>query len=615
MRIGQAILPALAAPGVAACLWRGDSVTLLGFTCAVLILALCIWLVAGVISAAVALHNMRIVTRGSVLRLFLSGHLWRLIVALPLALWSAVWIAVSIIADPWRTLAGAALIAGLVPGVALASRGLFGSHVIAEQRLRVTLPFAIAVAGALALGASLLLPNAPPASLAEGVARAVRYTGPSALLGQVFDLYAVSAGVTDLWRGTGWRSLFLGLLIEGSLWFGLASALALLLVPVRDLARVLRPGGGVGVIGWALAGAALAAVALVLFEGVARFEDRVRIEARVQVDTLAVPGPGAGSGAVVAPLPDLAPETGMPPALLPSAIRERIEREQIGDLLCPPGTAEWIAAARARAQAVVAMHEGDITAAAQAGFDRMRAGVPGFLDAYYSLTAEYLRTLNLLTGNAEGHLQGILAEHLDSAAAFGALQEALTGLETTRATLLAMQEEERARLAGCDSVLPRDDGEAVITLVLPATAPGLPLPPEGAAFERRLATAGFAGIAGGIGGAVIGSVGAKLVLAPLFKTAASALVKLAGGRLAAALAGAGTGALAGGGAGSVIPGAGTAVGAFVGGAIGFIGAWIGTDYLLLRLDEAVSRADFEAEILSAIDATEAEFIAALTGVR
>jgi phage tail tape-measure protein len=74
-----------------------------------------------------------------------------------------------------------------------------------------------------------------------------------------------------------------------------------------------------------------------------------------------------------------------------------------------------------------------------------------------------------------------------------------------------------------------------------------------------------------------------------------------------AAAGAGGGALAG----SIVPVLGTTVGAAVGGVLGGVAAWIGTDYALLALDEAISREGFEAEILLAIDEAEAEFLSSL----
>jgi phage tail tape-measure protein len=90
-----------------------------------------------------------------------------------------------------------------------------------------------------------------------------------------------------------------------------------------------------------------------------------------------------------------------------------------------------------------------------------------------------------------------------------------------------------------------------------------------------------------------------------------ALGKLALGKAAGWLGGAAAGAGGGALVGSVVPGLGTTVGAAVGGVVGGLGTWIATDYVLLGLEEALSRERFEAEILTAIDEAEAEFLASL----
>jgi hypothetical protein len=45
--------------------------------------------------------------------------------------------------------------------------------------------------------------------------------------------------------------------------------------------------------------------------------------------------------------------------------------------------------------------------------------------------------------------------------------------------------------------------------------------------------------------------------------------------------------------------------------VGGLGIGVATDWALLRLEEAISREAFEAEILAAIDAAEAEALAGL----
>lgn len=603
----QAVIPGLAALVVALLLRAGSSVSLLAFLGAVLAVALCIWLVIGVMSAAARAHRLRIFRARSWLRLVAGGHLLRMAVALPVALWAALWIVVALVAQPGRTLAGAALVAVLVPLVGRLVARTIDREVIAEQRLRILLPPVIALVGAAVLVLSLLVPSAPPETFGEGVARAMRYTGTSALLGQLFDLHALSAGLIDLLRGAGWRAFLLGLVFEGSVWFGLASAFALLLVPPRAALRILQADGRPGALAFGLSGVVLAAVVLVVLEGAAALEAQARVVVAQDVTQLAGAGPRAPEAPAL-PAPDSAPEFAPLAGFLPSALRERVERERVDDMLCLPGTGEQLLAAQARIESLAAEHRLRVEVAARRGFDRMRDNVPVFLDAYYSLSAEYLRIWNLLAGSAEDHLQEMLGSHLEAGRPLEALKPLLADAGRELAPAI---EAARALRERCSGALPRDDVEVIITDTLPTAGVSFPDPVTRASFQRDLVASGFIGLGGGVAGAVIGSIGVKLAVTPAFKAAATTLAKIAGGRLAAALAGAGAGAAGGGAAGSVVPGAGTAAGAAVGGVAAFVGTWVAADYVLLKLDERWSRPEFEAEILGAIDATEAEFLAAL----
>ena len=95
---------------------------------------------------------------------------------------------------------------------------------------------------------------------------------------------------------------------------------------------------------------------------------------------------------------------------------------------------------------------------------------------------------------------------------------------------------------------------------------------------------------------------------PIFTTAAKVLVKVAGGKALTF----GGGFLIGGGAsaagGSVKPGAGTVVGGVVGGFAGGIAAMIGVEFALLKLEETISRTEFEIEIMQVIDEAERNFL-------
>lgn len=598
MKARQAALPGLAALAVAALLAAGTSISLIAFLGAVMVVALCIWLVLGVMSAASRVHRLRIFRSGSWLRLVAGGHLLRMAVAVPLSLWAALWIVVALVAQPARTAAGAVLVATLVPLVGRLAGRVIDREVIAAQRLRILLPPVIAMVGGAVLVVSLLLPHAPPETLGEGVARAVHYTGTSALLGQVFDLYALSAGVTDLLRGAGWRAIVLGLLFEGSQWFGLASALALLLIPPRELLRILQPEGRPGTLAFALSGVVLTAMALVLVEGAASLEAQARALTREQDGATADTGPATGERSTLA-------------EYTPAAIRARVETERLGDLYCPLGTVAQFAANQEQIESQVPQFRGRIETAARQGFDQVRDNVPVFLDAYYSLSAEYLRTWNLLAGSTEDNLRKMITDHLEAGDPFAPASEIMAASEAKLPPLFSARQ---ALLDRC-SPAPPDEGEdsdLVVTASMPLADLALP---DFSGRNRFAQTIGSRGISlgVGIGGAIIGSIGGKIATGAVFKAAATTLAKIAGGRLAAALAGAGAGAAGGAAVGSIVPGAGTALGAAAGGAALFVGGWFASDYTLLKIEERLRRAEFEAVILAAIDATEAEFIATLTG--
>jgi len=603
VRAGQAVIPALAALAVAALLRQGTSVPLIAFLGAMLVVALCIWLVLGVMSAAARAHRLRIFRRGSWLRLVAGGHLLRMAAALPVALWSALWIVVALVAQPGRTLAGAALVAALMPLIGWLVARTIDRNVIAEQRLRALLPPVIALAGAAALVLSLLVPSAPPESFGEGVAHAMRYTGTSALLGQVFDLHALSAGVVDLLRGAGWRAFALGLVLEGSVWFGLASAFALLLVPPRAALRILQADGRPGALAFGLSGVALAALVLVVLEGAAALEAQARDFSQARGEATMLPESASTESQSLFE---------MLASLAPSALRTKIERERVlvgGEeaLFCPVGTIALLTDNQAAIRRLGPDYQARIETAARRGFERIRSNVPVFLDAYYSLSADYIRTLNLLTGSAEDHLQEMIIKHLGADDPLGLAARLIGAAENELGAAFVNKQE---LLARCDAAPPDGDVDLVITDSMELPVLTLPAFADQAHFTRVTGASAF-GIGAGLGGAIIGAVGGKIVVGTAFKAAATTLAKIAGGRLAAALAGAGAGALGGGAAGSVVPGAGTAVGAVVGGATLFIGGWLASDYTLLKIDERLHRAEFEAEILAAIDQTEAEFLAAL----
>jgi hypothetical protein len=241
----------------------------------------------------------------------------------------------------------------------------------------------------------------------------------------------------------------------------------------------------------------------------------------------------------------------------------------------------------------------------------MRANVPAYLDAYYGLAAEYARVGSLLIGDYEAYVQEQLRTHLELGQPFAAFEAELAAVEAgIAAELAAFRSEVTAVLA--ENEVASLEGIAPEIVAVSTTADLL----AALEFDEIITfpTRFKASIAAGavtVGAVVATKAITKLAAKETIHLAAMALAKLAGGKLAAGGAGALGGAFIGGAIGSLVPGAGTAAGAFIGGAVGGLVVGVGADFLLLKLEEELSRDAFQAEILEAIDAAEAEFLAAL----
>lgn len=592
---------------VAACLWQGAAVPLLGFALAALLIGAAIWLVAGVLSALRRIHDALLFQPGSWWQIFTGGHWLRMAVALPLALISGGSIALALVAEPLRTLAMA--LVALVVGwpVTFALRRRVSRDIAAGQELRAALPVGLAFGGTAALIAGVALRAAPAATLAQGVGAAAHYTGSSLLLGQMFDLRALGAGLADL-LAQGPVGIVAALVLDASVAFGLATALLLPLIPPSALARVISPlrplrPATAGLT--AFAAVVLAGLGLQLLAGI---EGRAQILIGGAPDTTAPPAHDAGPQLAGF---DTAPGRALP-VPLPSDLRRAVEAERIGDALCPPGTIAALDGFQTRLSEIFAGQEDRLRSAIHGGFDGMRANVPTFLDWYYSLTAEYLRTANLLIGSGEDYLRGQIETHLDTGAPFAqADAEIAAALALARETAATVEQMQAEIMAQCGTTLPADDVVLTITASRDSALVTLPVLADHLTFPERAAIAGFSGLTAGIGVAVLAKVGTKFAMSSVFKAAAAALAKIAGSKALTFLGGMGVGAVAGGAGGSVVPGAGTTVGAVLGGLAGGIAVMVGVDFTLIKLEEAVSREGFQSEIHAAIDQTEAELLTAL----
>jgi hypothetical protein len=329
---------------------------------------------------------------------------------------------------------------------------------------------------------------------------------------------------------------------------------------------------------------------------------------RALAEVPALAAPEGGAVPTLAPGADQAPGRATPVLALPTALREVVEAERIGALACPPGTIAGIETLDQGIRDLVAARRADVERAVHAGFVAARARVPVFLDGYYSLTAEYLRTFHLVAGDAEAFLEEEITGALAMDDAFAGFRTALLALE---APLPPDALATRDRLLADCGRLPPDDAVLRVTASAPEALLVRGPDAEAIAFEARLAASGLGGVAGGVAGAIAGKVIAKLVASEVFALAAETVGKLALGKAAGGFGGAAAGAGAGALAGSVVPGVGTTVGAVVGGVLGGLAVGVATDYALLEIEEAVSREAFEAEIVAALDAAEAELLASL----
>lgn len=217
---------------------------------------------------------------------------------------------------------------------------------------------------------------------------------------------------------------------------------------------------------------------------------------------------------------------------------------------------------------------------------RMEENVDKYLDWYYSLTAEYLRLFNVLSGNADEFMQEKLTEHLQGGVDLAWINDKFQERE-------ALQAERRRMLQSMKQHHMISAEEAKSKAIVKLSPDFLQLTPsrEFINWETRMGMGAGSGIAAGIAAKALSKSTGKLAVSALAKALASKGIGLG----ASALAGAGTGAAAG----SVIPGLGTAVG----GAAGFIGGiatGIMMDSALLFAEEKINREAFRQEILSSV---------------
>jgi hypothetical protein len=301
-------------------------------------------------------------------------------------------------------------------------------------------------------------------------------------------------------------------------------------------------------------------------------------------------------------------ETGLRiyPAISEAPERARISVERIGDVLVREGTLRELELVRADATEQRQFALVEVTAALDAGFERMRGNADLYLDWYYSLPAEYARLASLLMGNAEELIARKLQESLGAGDPFAAAGAALAEALASDAALQAAYRERASAIIAANRIEPGADVDVETVGFAGLDTLALPDPVAFTSIGQRLGIGAAGGGMAGIASALIARRAvASLVARGSLRIAAKAL-QVAGGRAIGGFGGAAAGAAAGGVAGSVVPGLGTAIGALAGGIVGGLGVGLGVDYAVLKLEEALSRETNRAGIIAAIDAKEAE---------
>lgn len=246
--------------------------------------------------------------------------------------------------------------------------------------------------------------------------------------------------------------------------------------------------------------------------------------------------------------------------------------------------------------------------AANAGFDAMAGNVDRYLDVYYSLPAEYLRIARLVLDatSLEQRLADDIQESLMAGEPFGAYETQLKQALQVSERVHAIYDAGVAQvLASAALDLPADTR---VDVVARATRSGL-VPPTP---KTLMMTSGSRVATGAAAGALVAALVVKKAAAKgTLKLAAKAFAKVAVSKTGGMGAAAAGGAVIGGGGGSVVPGLGTTVGAVVGAVAGVV-IGVGTDYAMLKLEEAYSRDAFKQQLLAAIEEQRAVFLADLS---
>lgn len=221
----------------------------------------------------------------------------------------------------------------------------------------------------------------------------------------------------------------------------------------------------------------------------------------------------------------------------------------------------------------------------------MEANVDRFLDWYYSLGAEYARIATTLVGDGAKYVQDKLEENLRYGIDESSIQLSVSALNrlTDEFNARVSRAKEKYRLS-------EEVSHRIPCVKLPETFASIEDQYSSITFNSRMVSS--AGVA-----SVAAVVAAKALSKPAVKVAAATLGKLVAGKLVtgAAVGGStGVGASIGAAIGSAVPVVGTAIGAAAGGLIAGAAAWVGVDFVMVNLEEYISRDELRQELLQTV---------------
>lgn len=594
------------------------------------------WLLAS-FSAAKREHDLSIMHHASWLRRLLGGSTFRVVIAILIGLVIAFFLVSRLTVF---TALDATLLLFAIPLLAILNyqfSKLSESTIIARQRARITVSLAslvtVFVLAILNVAAVLLKPAlADPLTSNTLWSEAGLWRIPEAELSAGYALiseYAHAWKTMESWaefRAADRSPLLrmtLSLLFEISSYGGIIALYAFFLLPRSERQRAILPSEvyagsrPLRVTEIAMASATLVfLVVFVYFPIVDEYEGYAASKAaRDLQNNVAARLPSDHRSP--APLPDISNSPtftrndGAFPALEEEPSTEiTVDRdvEKIGEKYYAPGTAKALIAASSKIAILTAEAKAEASVVVSRSFDKIRAkGVPEFLNWYYSLTGDWVRTAATLRGSGEE----LLAKKLE---------EALAQTDNLSDQLAEVANRYDAHINAVHSRFPNILQKNLVTLA-PEERPNEIATYDSGIISISATDTGFitnlkqrvSGAAAGtaVGGLIAANVARKVAAKGALKVAAKAVTRAAASRGLGGGGGAAGGALAGGAAGSVVPGVGTAIGAAIGGIVGGLAGGIAVDYVVLEIEEYFGREEFEAEILKAVNKVEAETIANL----